>query len=183
MNIYTHKVSLHHQDAAVQCPHVNLTYDERSRCRMHVVLESGTSIGISLDRGERLYPGDVLSTDSGLLLMIGAKPETLYQVHAHTALQLSRAAYHLGNRHVAVQLMDEHTLRFVADGVLAEMLRQMGCEVSPVTAAFEPESGAYGKHAHHDDTHDHATQESVFDPGHGHHRSPRRIHDFTEPSA
>jgi urease accessory protein len=103
------------------------------------------------------------------------------------AFQLIRAAYHLGNRHVPVQLGEEF-LRFQPDHVLAEMLVGLGCDVSEVEAPFDPEGGAYGAAAHaHGEAagrgHDYRPTKGgrladPHDPGHGPHRSPAKIHEF-----
>ena len=95
------------------------------------------------------------------------------------SLQLARAAYHLGNRHVPVQILPEPNggrLRFQTDHVLAEMVRGLGCVVAETEAPFQPESGAYGAsggHHHHGDE-----SPDLHDPGHGPHRSVPRIHQF-----
>jgi urease accessory protein len=158
---------------------VALAYDERKRSRLKVTLASGVEAGIVLKRGDHLHGGDRLSTDDGATVVdVLAAPETLIEALAETPLLFARAAYHLGNRHVPVQMVATEnggTLRFQTDHVLAEMLKGLGCGVREIKAPFEPESGAYGRHGghHHHDAHD-----DLHHPGHGSHRSVPKIHEF-----
>lgn len=158
---------------------VALFYDERKRSRLKVTLASGRDAGIFLERGEHLRGGDKLAAeDDGTVVEVRAAPEPLIEATAATPLLFARAAYHLGNRHVAVQIVAETgggRLRFQADHVLAEMVRGLGCSVSETTAPFEPESGAYGGHHHADESH------VRHDPGHGPHRAVPKIHQFKSP--
>ncbi len=119
----------------------------------------------------------------GDCILVKAKEEELFEVRAEAPLDLARAAYHLGNRHVALEFVNARLLRFPADPVLAEMLRGMGLIVVQTCAAFMPERGAYGQSAHSHDHHSHdatAHESDLFDPGHGAHRTTRKIHDFTD---
>lgn len=161
---------------------VALTYDDRKRSRLRVTLLSGREAGILLARGERLYGGDRLGAEQDTAVVeILAAPERLIEAVADSPLLFARAAYHLGNRHVPVQILPEAgggRLRFQADHVLAEMLCGLGCTVAETDAPFEPESGAYagGHHPHHGEAeHDH---EDLHHPGHGSHRSVPKIHQF-----
>lgn len=156
---------------------VALVYDERKRSRLKVILASGRDAGIFLGRGEHLRGGDKLAAeDDSAVVEIRAAPEPLIEANADTPLLFARAAYHLGNRHVAVQIVAEPgggRLRFQSDHVLAEMVSGLGCAVSETTAPFEPESGAYsGQHQHADA----ATER--YDPDHGPHRAVPKIHQF-----
>ena len=156
---------------------VSLDYDERKRSRLKVTLASGQDAGIFLERGEHLHGGDKLAAeDESAVVEIRAAPEALIEAIAATPLLFARAAYHLGNRHVAVQIVAEPgggRLRFQADHVLAEMVRGLGCAVSETTAPFEPESGAYsGQHQHA------GGPNAPHDPGHGPHRAVPKIHQF-----
>jgi urease accessory protein UreE len=136
-----------------------------------------------LRAGERAADGAALFP----VLKVSAAPEALLEVRARDTFELIRAAYHLGNRHVPVQL-GERFLRFQPDHVLGEMLLGLGCTVSEVAAAFDPEGGAYGAAAHahaHGEGHGHDYRPSrggrptdPHDPGHGAHRSPAKIHEF-----
>ncbi len=155
---------------------VALTYDSRKRSRLRVKLASGAEAGIFLERGEHLQGGDrLISEDGSAVVEVVAAPEKLIEVVADSPLLFARAAYHLGNRHVPVQIIPEPgggRLLFQTDHVLAEMVRGLGCAASETLAPFQPESGAYGG------GHRHADDDDLHDPGHGPHRSIPRIHEF-----
>ena len=162
-----------------------LPYDARRKSRQRVLLASGEEMGYVFPAGTVLRHGDRLQAGDGRVVEVEAAPEQLLEVHADDTFQLIRAAYHLGNRHVPVEL-GVHCLRFQPDHVLAEMLVGLGCAVSEVEAPFDPEGGAYGSHAHGDAQgrgHDYrpargGTAADPHDPGHGPHRSPAKIHEF-----
>jgi urease accessory protein len=156
---------------------VALAYDERKRSRLRVTLASGAEAGIFLERGDHLRSGDRLAAEEGSAVVeIDAAPETLIEAVATDALLFARAAYHLGNRHVPVQILPDASggrLRFQTDHVLAEMARGLGCKVYETEKPFEPESGAYGAgHAHGGESTD------LHDAGHGPHRAVPKIHQF-----
>lgn len=160
---------------------VALVYDERKRSRLKVILASGTEGGIFLARGDHLHHGDKLAAENGSAVVeILAAPEKLIEAVADSPLLFARAAYHLGNRHVPVQIVPTEgggKLRFQTDHVLADMVRGLGCVVSETEAPFEPESGAYGGgHQHHNDDEAHAPD--LHNPGHGPHRAVPKIHQF-----
>jgi urease accessory protein len=160
---------------------VALVYDERKRSRLKVTLPSGAEAGIFLERGDHLQSGDSLAAENGSAVVeILAAPEQLIEAIADSPLLFARAAYHLGNRHVPVQILpNEHggKLRFQTDHVLADMVRGLGCSVSETAGAFQPESGAYGAHGGH--RHDDAEAvPDLHNPGHGPHRSVPKIHQF-----
>mgnify|MGYP001174239705 FL=1 len=166
---------------------VELVYDERKRSRLKVVLASGKEAGIFLERGDHLHDGDRLQAeDDSTVVAIVAAPEKLIEASADTPLLFARAAYHLGNRHVPVQIVPTDTggkLRFQTDHVLAEMVKGLGCTVAETEVPFQPESGAYGSHGghhYHGDDHDRHSEEHarLHNPGHGPHRSMPRIHEF-----
>ncbi len=175
---------LNQRTAAPATDSVALAYDERKRSRLKVTLASGAEAGIFLERGDHLHGGDkLLAEDGSAVVEILAAPEKLIEAVADSPLLFGRAAYHLGNRHVPVQILPGDNggrLRFQTDHVLAEMVRGLGCTVSETNAPFQPESGAYGAHGghHHDneDAHEHAP--NLHDPGHGPHRSVPKIHQF-----
>ena len=154
-----------------------LTADQRTSLRGHRVSACGRDLVLQLPRGAALQPGEWLSTASGDgLVRVEAAPETLLLVRSPDPLALLQAAYHLGNRHVAMELHPGE-LRILEDSVLADLLRQRGLAVDTVLAPFEPEAGAYaGGHSHnpghssghahshgHGDGHRHGNS-----PGHGH---------------
>ena len=137
---------------------VALSYDARKRSRLRLTLVSGREAGIFLERGEHLQGGDRLITDDGgTVVEIVAAPEKLIEAIADSPLLFARAAYHLGNRHVPVQILPTDAggrLRFQTDHVLAEMARGLGCSAIETEAPFQPEAGAYGgghHHSHHGD--------------------------------
>jgi urease accessory protein len=158
---------------------VALAYDERKRSRLKVKLASGAEAGIFLERGDHLHGGDkLLAEDGSAVVEILAAPEKLIEAVADSPLLFARAAYHLGNRHVPVQILPTENggkLRFQTDHVLAEMVRGLGCTVAETEAPFQPESGAYGGgHQHHGEE----AAADLHAPGHGPHRSVPKIHEF-----
>ncbi|MBW4494264.1 MAG: urease accessory protein UreE [Oscillatoria princeps RMCB-10] len=123
-----------------------LTAFERTKSRHRLEIDS-QPVSIHLPRGTVLRDGDLLAPAAGdLLVRVTAKPEPVLTVTAKTPLDLLRAAYHLGNRHVPVEIAPTY-LRLSPDSVLKAMLEQLGVEVREEVAPFEPESGAYG-HSH-----------------------------------
>lgn len=164
---------------------VALAYDERKRSRLKVTLASGNEAGIFLERGDHLHGGDKLAAENGTVVVeILAAPEKLIEATADTPLLFARAAYHLGNRHVPVQILPTENggkLRFQTDHVLAEMVKGLGCSVMETEAPFQPESGAYGAHTgghHHHGEDAHDDHAGLHNPGHGPHRSVPKIHEF-----
>ena len=144
---------------------VELDWDLRQKSRFEATDSAGRSIGVFLSRGTVLRGGDVLVAEDGSLIKVQAAPQSVLRItHCQnhgTPFDLIRAAYHLGNRHVPIELRPDY-LQIEPDHVLADMLRAMHLIVNAVDAPFEPESGAYaagghahGAHAHHDG-HDHA---------------------------
>ena len=144
-----------------------LNFDTRCKSRLRARLASGEECGLFLPRGTVLRGGDRLLADDGRVVQVVAAPERLMEGRSDDPLQIAKAAYHLGNRHVAVQLLPG-LLRFVADHVLGDMVRGLGLAVDAVNAPFEPESGAYGSHGSHAHPHGHSSD--------GEGRGPR-IHD------
>jgi urease accessory protein len=125
-----------------------LTYEQRTRSRLLVRLDSGAEAAVVLPRGTHLRDGDRLQADDGRVVVVAAAPEPLLEVRIDDASRLARAAYHLGNRHVAVQICDG-ALRIADDAVLERMLANLGLAPYRIAAPFEPEGGAYGhSHAH-----------------------------------
>ena len=131
---------------------IELDWDVRQKSRFDATDSQGRQIGIFLPRGTAVRGGDVLVAEDGSLVrVIAAKQPVLVITHcsAHgTPFDLTRAAYHLGNRHVPIELQPDH-LKIEPDHVLAAMLRAMHLIVREDEAAFEPENGAYGAHASH----------------------------------
>jgi urease accessory protein len=123
---------------------VILSFDQRQKSRLRAKLESGEEVALVLPRGRVLRGGDRVTTTDGRVVEIVGAPEKLLHIESES---LAKVAYHLGNRHVAVQV-GEGYLRIAEDHVLEDMLRRLGARVSHVEAPFEPEAGAYG-HQHH----------------------------------
>jgi urease accessory protein len=139
---------------------VELDWDVRQKSRFDATDSQGRNLGIFLPRGTVVRGGDVLVAEDGSLVRVIAAPQPVLVItpcSTHgSAFDLTRAAYHLGNRHVPIELKPDH-LKIEPDHVLADLLRAMHLTVVAATVAFEPEGGAYaaGGHAHgHDHAHD-----------------------------
>jgi urease accessory protein len=137
-----------------------LPFDLRSRSRFRARLSSGQEVGVVLTRGHILRGGDLLLASDGRVIEVDAAPELVSTLLADDVRALARAAFHLGNRHVALQI-GEGWLRYSHDHVLDEMARGLGLRVAVEEAAFEPEAGAYHSHAHDDPGHPHARGEQL----------------------
>lgn len=142
---------------------LELDWDVRQKSRFDATDDQGRQLGVFLPRGTVVRGGDVLVAEDGSLLRVVAAPQPVLEVRAcaehGSPFDLLRAAYHLGNRHVQLELKPDH-LKLEPDHVLAEMLRQMHLIVTEAVAAFEPEAGAYAAeghahHQHHGHAHDH----------------------------
>ena len=150
---------------------LTLDWDVRQKSRFEATDSLGRSVGVFLPRGTVVRGGDVLVAEDGSLVRVEAAPQTVLRITTCTAhgspFDLTRAAYHLGNRHVPIELRPDH-LQIEPDHVLAEMLRAMHLIVNTVNAPFEPESGAYSSHgalAHADaHAHDHAQAQAHAHP-------------------
>ena len=139
---------------------IELDWDVRQKSRFDATDSQGRQIGVFLPRGTAVRGGDVLVAEDGSLIRVIAAPQPVLRIThctAHgTPFDLTRAAYHLGNRHVPIELKPDH-LKIEPDHVLADMLRSMHLIVVAVEEAFEPEGGAYGSHEHsHGAGHDHS---------------------------
>jgi urease accessory protein len=173
---------------------IELDWDVRQKSRFDATDSQGRQIGVFLPRGTAVRGGDVLVAEDGSLVRVIAAPQPVLRIThctAHgTPFDLTRAAYHLGNRHVPIELKPDH-LKIEPDHVLADMLRSMHLIVVALEEAFEPEGGAYGSHEHshggghgHDHAHDHGHAHAggkgpkplvlapelldAHDPSHGH---------------
>lgn len=128
---------------------LTLTAEERTRSRHTFTADDGSRVCLQLPRGTVLRDGDVLRSATGEQVQVQAKAEPVYTVTAKTPHALLRAAYHLGNRHVSLEIAPDY-LRLIPDAVLRDMLLAMGLEVHAETQPFHPEAGAYAQgHAHH----------------------------------
>ncbi len=124
-----------------------LPHDDRRRCRQRTRLADGEEIALLLPRGTVLRAGDRLITDDGLVIEVEAAPELISSATTPDPLLLARAAYHLGNRHVPLQI-EPGRLSYRHDHVLDHLAASLGLTVSSGHAPFEPESGAYQGHDH-----------------------------------
>ncbi|HEY9699974.1 MAG TPA: urease accessory protein UreE [Trichocoleus sp.] len=137
---------------------LSLTAEERTRSRHHFETENGQGLYLRLARGTVLQHGDVLESETGDLVLIEAKPEPVMTVTAKTPLDLLKAAYHLGNRHVPLEVTETH-LRLSPDPILKVMLEQLGLMVQEEVIPFKPEAGAYGHgDRNHHNNHQHLNQ-------------------------
>ncbi|ATA52960.1 urease accessory protein UreE [Variovorax boronicumulans] len=156
---------------------IELDWDVRQKSRFDATDSQGRQIGIFLPRGTAVRGGDVLVAEDGSLVRVIAAPQPVLRIThctAHgTPFDLTRAAYHLGNRHVPIELKPDH-LKIEPDHVLADMLRSMHLIVVAVEEAFEPEGGAYGAqgHSHGGHSHDH---DHSHDHGHSHGSGPKPL--------
>jgi urease accessory protein len=126
---------------------VTLPYESRQKRRLLVKTDSGTKIGLFLPPGQVLRQGFVLTGSDHYRVRVDAAPESLSVVRTDDPLQFARACYHLGNRHIALQILPGE-LRFLTDHVLDNMLEGLGLVVTHEVWSFEPEQGAYHGHGH-----------------------------------
>ena len=147
---------------------LSLAYEQRSRSRLRARLEDGREVGILLPRGETLSHGDLLTSEQGEVIRIQAAAEPVSCADTDDPLLLARAAYHLGNRHVALQI-EAGRLRWLHDHVLDAMVQGLGLSVTAEQSPFEPEPGAYGSvvHGH---SHGQGSGEPAPAAAHHHHR-------------
>ena len=153
---------------------IELDWDVRQKSRFDATDSQGRPLGIFLPRGTVVRGGDVLVAEDGSLVRVLAAPQAVLRItpctQHGTPFDLTRAAYHLGNRHVPIELKPDH-LKIEPDHVLADMLRAMHLTVQETEDSFEPEAGAYASQGH-SHGHDHG--------GHGDHHHP---HEYTSPAA
>lgn len=147
---------------------VELDWDVRQKSRFAATDSQGRQLAVFLPRGQAVRGGDVLVAEDGSLIRVLAAPQKVLRITAcaqhGTAFDLMRAAYHLGNRHVPIELQPDH-LKIEPDHVLADMLRAMDMTVEEVDLPFEPEGGAYAGHVTHDG-HGHSHPPHGHDHGH-----------------
>jgi urease accessory protein len=146
-------------DPAKAIDSVLIDYDRRHRRRILLRTEAGTEALLDCPQAVRLRNGDGLLLQDGGIVLVRARPEPLLEVHAHDESDLVRIAWHLGNRHLPVQLLGDR-IRIRADHVIKDMIEGLGGHVDSIEAPFDPEAGAYsgGGHQHHhgdDDDHHH----------------------------
>ena len=146
---------------------LKLRFDARQKSRLRTQLTGGEEVALMLPRGDILRGGDLVVASDGRVIEVIAEDESVVHITCASVENLVRAAYHLGNRHVPVEVGSGY-LRIAADHVLEDMLKGLGASIESMEAAFEPEPGAYGGgHRHNDD-----------EQGHG-----GRIHHYGEDQA
>lgn len=144
---------------------ISLPFDMRKKCRFKTYSVEGEEVGIFLERGTILADGDHLVSEDGRVIRIVAQDEPLLLITQGSARSLAQLAYHLGNRHVSLEI-DNDCLRIAHDEVLKDMVEGLGALTQAVNAPFHPERGAYGGgHSH--------------GPEHGKGRGPI-IHEFSK---
>jgi urease accessory protein len=150
---------------------LTLPFQDRQRSRLRVELSNGQQALLLMPRGSVLRGGDTLLVSDGRVVLVLAAPEQVSTVHAPEAQTLARVAYHLGNRHIPLEV-GEGWVRYLHDHVLDGMVRELGLDVVVEEASFEPENGAYGRHSHgpgHAHGHSHGGEEpGEIGHGHGH---------------
>ena len=131
---------------------LSLPLDQRTKSRLKVTLDDGRPAGLFLPRGRVLRDGDLLQSTEGLVVQVRAACESVSTVHSDDACALARLCYHLGNRHIPLQITPTW-VRYQHDHVLDEMVSGLGLQVEVESAPFEPEAGAYSgsgqAHHHH----------------------------------
>ena len=137
-------ISISKRATCTSSPVLSLTlpYDSRTKSRLRTQLDSGEEVGLFLERGTVLRGGDRLEADDGRIIGVVAAAEEVSTVHSSDAYTLARVSYHLGNRHVPLQI-GAGWVRYLHDHVLDDMVRGLGLTVMVERAPFEPEGGAY----------------------------------------
>ncbi len=153
---FTHTVATHW---------LTLPFDVRQKARFVATLDSGQEVGLQIERGHILRHGDKLTAVDGSVVQINAGDEAVSTVHVKDEKLIARICYHLGNRHVQLQV-ESGWCRYLQDHVLDEMVELLGGSITHEKAPFEPESGAYAGGHHH-----------------GHHRDDDHIHRVETPVA
>jgi len=160
---------------------IELDWDVRQKSRFAATDSAGRELGIFLPRGTLVRGGDVLVAEDGSMVRVIAAPQPVLVIthcqHHGTPFDLTRAAYHLGNRHVPIELQPDH-LKIEPDHVLADMLRAMHLIVTEQSLPFEPEGGAYA--AGHSGGHDHGHS---HDHGHAHGAGHDHAHEHPHDAA
>ena len=165
---------------------LKLPFELRQKSRQRLNLASGEEVAVNLPRGDMMRGGDLLVGSDGRIIEVIAEHEALIQVECANPKAFALAAWHLGSRHVAIQI-GENWLRAPADHLLEPMLKRLGFKTHAITEAFDPEPGAHGGHDHgegqiheygdhgrdhhghdHDDHGDHHGHDHGHGHGHGH---------------
>jgi urease accessory protein len=135
------------QESLAASEQLVLPFELRQRSRLRATTASGTELALLLPRGTVLRDGDRLRAVNGLIIAVQAAIESVSTARSDDAAQFARVCYHLGNRHVPLQV-GAGWLRYLADHVLDQMVTELGLAIVHEQAAFEPEAGAYHQHEH-----------------------------------
>lgn len=135
---------------------VTLGFDDRHRRRVRLVDDAGEAFLLDLDDATRMADGDGLRLDTGGIVRVCAANEDVLDIRCDDPRDTARMAWHIGNRHLPTQVLEDGTLRIRADHVIAEMLTRLGAVVEAKAASFNPEPGAYDEGVAHGHGHDHA---------------------------
>jgi urease accessory protein len=127
---------------------VTLSYDERHRRRIRMTDDHGQAFLLDLNDAVMLNHQDRLLLDDGGVITVKAAPEPVADIHCQDSVQAARIAWHIGNRHTAIQVLPDGVLRIADDHVLVAMVAGLGARVERVQAPFAPEAGAYSGHGH-----------------------------------
>ncbi len=133
---------------------ITLTLDQRVKSRLKASLDSGEDVGIFMQRGNVLEHGDLIETQDNYIVQIVAASELLSSVYTSDAILLARACYHLGNRHVELQIT-KNSVHYRHDHVLDKMLQSFGLNVVSEQLPFCPENGAYTSNSNTNHKHHH----------------------------
>ena len=136
---------------------LTLPFEKRQKSRLRVSLDNNQEAALILERGSIMRHGELLRADNGLIVEVRAANEEVAVIYTEDSFLLARACYHLGNRHVPIQI-GEGWLRIQRDHVLEEMVQSLGLFVKHECAPFEPESGAYSGHSNHSHSHPHESE-------------------------
>ena len=137
---------------------VSLTFDDRYRRRTKLTDTEGNDFLLDLEKPRVLQHGEGLQLEGGGVLAVVAADEPVADIHTHSVAETARIAWHIGNRHIPVQVLKDGSLRIRDDHVLTKMIEGLGAHVHRGLAPFSPEGGAYSDEAkahHHHHGHDH----------------------------
>ena len=126
---------------------ITLSFQQRQKSRQRARLDNGKEVALVLPRGTRLRDNDLLRAENGRVIAVRAATEAVRTVRTNDPTLLARAAYHLGNRHVALEI-GEGFVRYLEDHVLDAMVEALGLRIERERRPFEPETGAYAGHGH-----------------------------------
>ena len=152
------RANKYHQPHAWQGSHsttLTLIYDDRHKRRIRLNDDNGESFLLDLPHATRLDDGGALELEDGSLIRICAAVEDVIDISCQSPVHTAKIAWHVGNRHAPVQVLDDTHLRIAADHVLGQMLEGLGAQLVPKHAPFAPEGGAYSAGHGHSHNHDH----------------------------